>query len=282
MKKINRCGFIFIIGKPNTGKSTLINSLIRQKISIISKRSQTTMDCIQGILNTNNEQFIFLDTPGIKSKYILKNSNNLNKIINNFSKKIDVLLHLVDFSDYIKKKENFLINFSKNFIVILVINKIDILKKKSEIFEHLKKIIYKYNYSSIISISAKKKYKIKFLINEISVYLPIQNRIYCKYFVTNKPLNFIVSEILREKCFIYLNNELPYYFSIYVNHCREINNFIHINLYIFLKKKNHKIIFIGEKGNMINHILKKTKQEIKNLVKKKIHLNIFFKLSLND
>ncbi len=276
MLKKNIC--ISIIGKPNVGKSTLFNKLIEKKISITSKKKNTTQNIIPGLNNKKEKQYLYLDTPGFI------NYNSFKKIfnkLNNFIKKKLLINRKINlFILIIEKKINFYekkiikkINLNK-IPLIIIINKIDKIKNKTIIIKIIKNITYNIKYKSIIPITTKKNKYIKIIIKEINKLIKLNKKFNFKKNSEIHNKNFIISEIIREKIFRFTGDEIPYLIKVNLKKIIYKKKKIIIISNINTKKKQHIKILIGKKGNKIKKIKYLSKKDIEFNLKKKIKLFI--------
>lgn len=275
-----RSGFIALIGRPNVGKSTLLNSLIGEKIAIISKKPQTTRNKIQAILTNKNFQAIFIDTPGIhkpKSKlgnYMLKSAETtLNEV--------DIIFYLIEPFKKIKESDMLIIDKLKTIKtpVFLIINKIDTI-----LYEDILPIIETYknnlNFKEIIPISALKEKNISSILDIIYNYLPVGPKFFPDDMITNQPERQIVSEIIREKALIILQDEIPHGIAVQVSLMKErLNkNLLDIQATIFCEKDSHKGIIIGKNGKMLKKIGSNARFEIEKFLSTPINLQLWVKV----
>lgn len=276
-----KSGFVSIIGRPNVGKSTLLNSIIGQKIAITSNTAQTTRNMIQGIYNEGDLQIIFVDTPGIH-----KPQNKLGKVLNkqayNSIQDVDVILFLVDVTKPYGKGDKFILEKldNINIPVILLLNKID----KITYQEILPKIsFYKdlYPFSEIIPISAYKKNNIDDLIKTISKYLKDDIKYYDENTITNVSTNFIISEIIREKVLYHTKEEVPHSVCCVVEEISEDKYNIRIIASIIVDRENLKKILIGKNGSMIKKIGIESRSEIEEILSKSVFLDLHVKVVEN-
>ena len=260
-------------GFPNSGKSTLLNAIIKKKISIVSSKVQTTKDEIKGIVNYKNTQLIFSDTPGIVfskkhqsknlARSLTKNNDNidLNIFIFDVLKKIteNQIIHLTKIFNFYKK----------NF---LVINKIDLVPRKN-LLEISEKLNMFFNFKETFMISAKKNKDVKYLIKKNSLHMPTRSWVYEKSIQTDKSIRFQVSEITREKIFQLLNKELPYSVQVETE-IKDAGKLISIHQKILTDKDSQKSIIIGKSGKKIKEIGIRSRIDIEKLLKKKIYLDL--------
>mgnify|MGYP004665737497 CR=1 FL=1 len=273
-----KSGFIGLVGRPNVGKSTLLNAIIGRKVAITSDKPQTTRNIIQGIRTDGDSQMVFVDTPGIH-----KPKNKLGRILNKqtyFSlEDVDVILYLIDITEPLGKGDMFVIDLFKNATVpvILVINKIDKMPKE----EILKKIDeYKdlYNFDEIVPVSAKKMDNIDRLIRVLKTKLTDNIKYYEDDMWTDKPINFLVSELIREKILELTFEEVPHSVSVVTDSMEYNNNAVNIKATIIVDRENLKKILVGKNGTMIKEIGIKAREEIEPLLNKNVYLELFVKV----
>ena len=273
-----RSGFIALVGRPNVGKSTLLNAIIGKKVAITSDKPQTTRNIIQGIRTDEDTQMVFVDTPGIH-----KPKNKLGKMLNKqayFSlNDVDVILFLVDITESLGKGDMFVIDVLKNVSapVILVINKIDKLPKE----EILKKIDeYKdlYDFDEIVPVSAFKHDNVDRLINILKTKLTDNIKYYDEDMYTDKPINFMVSEIIREKILERTFEEVPHSVSVVTEQMEYGRDSINIKATIVVDRENLKKILVGKNGSMIKSIGTSARLELEPFLGKKVYLELFVKV----
>lgn len=280
---IYKSGFATIIGRPNVGKSTLLNRIIGEKIAIISDKPQTTRNRIQCVYTGDNEQIVFLDTPGIH-----KPKNKLGEYMVNVSKEtlneVDVILWLVDESTEIGPGDKFIMEQIQNISTpkILVINKIDKLKN-----EEVTQIIENYSqydiFKDIIPISAQEGSGVDRLLRVIVDMLPEGPKYFPEDMITDQPERQIVSEIIREKALNYLDEEVPHGIAVGIDTMkqRENKNIIDINATIYCERESHKGIIIGKGGRKLKGIGKSARLDIENLLGSQIFLTLWVKVEKN-
>ena len=273
-----KSGFIGLVGRPNVGKSTLLNAIIGRKVAITSDKPQTTRNIIQGIRTDEDTQMVFVDTPGIH-----KPKNRLGKILNKEAyftlNDVDVILFLVDITEPLGKGDMFVIDVLKNVTVpvILVINKIDKLPKE----EILKKIDeYKdlYNFDEIVPISAYKRDNVDRLISVLKTKLTDNIKYFDEQMYTNMPVNFMVSELIREKILDLTHEEVPHSVSVVVEQMDYNSDAVNIQATIVVDRENLKKILVGKNGSMIKEIGTRARQDIEPFLGKKVFLELFVKV----
>lgn len=275
-----KSGFVTIVGRPNVGKSTLINNIVGQKILIMSDKPQTTRNKIQTIYNGEESQIVFLDTPGIhKPKNRL--GEHMVKAAKDTLNEVDAIVFLVDESKNIGPGDRYILDLLKDVKtpVILGINKIDITEPDT-----FKDIYEKYNeydiFDEIIGLSAINGTNVDTLIDKIVERLPEGPKYFPSDMITDQPERFVVSEIVREKLLHYLHEEVPHGVAVIVNFMRqrEDQDIVDIDVTIYCERNSHKAIIIGKNGKKIKGVGKSARQEIENLLGSKVYMEIWVKV----
>lgn len=281
MEKEFKSGFVTIIGKANVGKSTLLNSLIKQKVSITSPKPQTTRNKINGILTTEEYQLVFTDTPGIhKSKNAL--DKYMETSINASLDGIDVLIYMLDGTKpFLDEEINNIEVYSKGSTpVIVVVSKTD-LTTFEKLYPKLDKL-NKLNFvKAIIPISSFKRKNLDVLIDEILKYISVGQKFYEDDEVTDISTKFLVSEIIREKALLFIQEEIPHGIAVSVENFEESESLIKISATLFCEKPNHKAIIIGKNGEMLKKIGSSSRNEIEKICSKKVFLTLWVKVKEN-
>ena len=272
-----KSGFVSLVGRPNVGKSTLLNNIIGKEVAITSNKPQTTRNIIEGIYNDNDTQIVFVDTPGIhKPKYKL--GKYLNRQAYYSISDVDIIVLLVDGSEEIGKGDLYIIDKLKEIDkpVILVINKIDKVKKEEIL---LKIAEYKdlYPFKEIVPLSALKKDNIKTLVDVLKKYLPDNIKYFDDNIYTNKQIEFLIAEIVREKVFNLTNEEVPHSVTCVVERIKKEKNNYSINVSIIVDRDSLKKIIIGKQGNMIKEIGIEARKDLEDLLENKVYLDLFVK-----
>ena len=271
--KKQRCGFVSITGLPNSGKSTLLNSILNEKISIISKKVQTTQKAIRGIFSRGETQVIFTDTPGIPGRKSYLNKSISRSIFNTvYDSNLNIFVHDVTKKINSEYSVSVLPILKQNKKNILIINKIDLVQNK-DLMKTASILKNYFLFEEIFFISAKKKKGLDKLIQIVNKYIPYNDWIFEQNQLTDEKLEFLLSEITREKIFELLNQELPYNIEIKTE---IFNN--KISQSIFVKKSSQKPIFIGKKGEKIKKIGTRSRKEMEIKLNKKIFLDLKVKL----
>lgn len=280
---MTKSGFVSVIGRPNVGKSTLLNRLLGEKISIISNKPQTTRDQIKMIYNDDESQIIFVDTPGMQNP-----RNKLGDYMLNISKEsvvdADLILYIVDASPYIGARDTDIINFLKtlDLPVILAINKVDTVEKGKilELISLYKDLDF---ISEIIPISASMGDNVSQLLNTIKEYLPQGPKYYPEDYITDKSERFIISEIIREKTLTNLREEVPHGIGVIVDSVKDSKdgNSFNIGATIYTERDSHKGIILGKGGSMIKKIRLEATEDLEKFLDKKVNLDLWVKVEKN-
>ena len=273
-----KSGFIALVGRPNVGKSTLINALLNYKVSIISPKAQTTRNIIKGIYNDIDSQMIFLDTPGIhNAKHKL--GINLNKMAKSQIKGVDIIYHIVDCSTQLDILDDYIFKMLKNIDakVILIVNKIDKISK-DELLVKLNNYNKLFNYQAIFPISAILDNNFDKLINNTKKFLDDSIIYYPIDKIVEYPQQFIISEIIREKVINFTNYEIPYSIAVVVEKLINKKDKIIIYAMILVERNSQKGIIIGKNGNMIKNIGLNAREELESIFGNKIYLELFVRV----
>lgn len=276
-----KSGFVSLVGRPNVGKSTLLNSIIGKKVAITSNKPQTTRNIIQGIYNEEDTQIVFVDTPGIhKPKYKL--GNYLNKQAYYSINDVDIVLFLVDVNEPLGKGDLYILEKLKesNKKVILVLNKIDKIKKEDIL---LKISEYKdlFDFTEIVPLSALKNDNVNELISVLKKYLPDNIKYFDDSEYTNMQIEFIISEIVREKIFNKTEQEVPHSVTCVVEQIKKEKNSYLINVAIIVDRDSLKKIIIGKQGTKIKEIGMESRKELEELLGEKVYIELFVKTIKN-
>ena len=274
-----KSGYISIVGKTNVGKSTLLNEILGQKISITSRKPQTTRHRLLGVKTIKDSQMIFIDTPGFHKNYKRALNRFMNKVASNAMTGVDVLIYVIDSLEWTKEDQditNKMIDGYRNSI--LAINKIDKIKNKEELLPFIESISKLKKFSDIIPISALKNQNILSLIDSILIKLPGGNHVYPEDQVADISERFLASEIIREKCITRVGDELPYRISVSIDKFKEENNVTHIDATLFVEKKSQKGMLIGSSGNKLKSIGTASRLELEDIFETKVMLNLWVKV----
>ena len=274
---MHKAGFVNIVGNPNVGKSTLMNALVGERISITTFKAQTTRHRIMGILNTDDMQIVFSDTPGV-----LKPNYKLQESMMNFSvsalSDADVLLYVTDVVEKPDKHNDFIEKVRlQTFPVLLLINKIDLTDQQTleKLVEEWKELLPQ---AEIIPISAISKFNIDYVLRRIKELLPDSPPYFGKDQWTDKPARFFVTEIIREKILLYYDKEIPYAVEVVVEQFKEEPKMIHINAVIYVERESQKGIIIGKQGKALKKVASEARKELERFFNKTIYMETFVKV----
>ena len=276
-----KCGFVSIVGRPNVGKSTLLNSILDMKLAITSNVSGTTRNIIQGIYNDDESQIVFIDTPGIH-KPTHKLGNLMNKKAYNNTEGVDVILFLVDISKGFGKGDQFILDKIKdsNIPVFLLLNKVDLIKDKTVLLEKINELKDLYDFKEIIPISAKKN-NLNDLIKCLKNSLPETDKIFEEDELTNVTTRFIMAEFVREKVLELTKQEIPHTVTCYVESYEEEETLVNISVLIVVDRDNIKKIIIGKNGSMLKEIGSRARVDMEKFLGKKVYLETYVKTLKN-
>ena len=277
-----KCGFVSLVGRPNVGKSTLLNELLGLKLAITSDVSGTTRNIIQGIYNDDEAQIIFVDTPGIH-KPTHKLGTIMNKKAYNSTEGVDIILFLVDIEKGFGTGDKFVLNKIKehDVPVFLLLNKVDKIKNKEVLLEKINELKELYDFSEIIPISALKGDNTDLLIKCIKKYLPEMDAIYSEDELTNVTTRFIMAEFVREKLLELTHDEVPHTVTCYVENYEEDEKTVHIQVLIVVDRDNIKKIIIGKQGQMLKEIGTRARHDMEEFLGKKVYLETYVKTLKN-
>ena len=274
-----RSGFVSFVGRPNVGKSTLLNSILGKRVAITSDKPQTTRNMIQGIYNDKDTQIVFVDTPGIH-----KPKSKLGRVLNKQAyftiNDVDIVIMVVDIAEKIGTGDKFVIDILKNIKdkpVFLVINKIDKLPKE-EILKKIDEYQKLYDFAEIIPVSARKKDNTDRLLEVIKNYLPDNIKYFDDTTITSSSPSFIISEFVREKVLDLTSEEVPYAVTVVVDSLEEDERTMSIAATVIVDRENLKKIIIGKNGNMIKEIGIRSRKEIESYSNKRVYLELFVKV----
>ena len=277
-----KSGFVSIIGRPNVGKSTLLNAILKEKIAIVTPKAQTTRNLIQGIYTTDNEQIIFIDTPGIHKAH-----NELGNIMNDFALKsitgIDLILYLIDVNVPLGTGDRFIIDALRESKVptILVANKVDKEQDTNKIVENIETYKEYGNFIGGITISATEGFNIDKLLEMVVSNLEYGPMYYPEDQLIDQPERFVVCELIREKVLLNTSEEIPHSVAVTIDRFKESDKIIDIHATIVVERLSQKKIIIGAKGAMIKKIGTEARKDIKNFLGLPVYLELFVKVEDN-
>jgi GTP-binding protein Era len=273
-----RCGYIAIVGRPNVGKSTLMNVLVGAKVSITSRKAQTTRHRITGIQTTDKAQFIYVDTPGFQTKHANPLNKTLNKTVANTLISSDVVLFVVEAGTFGNADQQVLDIIPQNVPCILVINKADHIKDKAVLMPFAQEIAAKRNFVAVVPVSAKQRFQLDNLQEEIGKNLPENSPIFSEDDITDRSEKFLASEIVREKVFRFVGDELPYTSTVLIEKFEQEGNLRRIFAAILVERDTHKSMVIGQKGARLKEISTQARLDMEKLFGGPVYLEIWVKV----
>ncbi|MBN2688988.1 MAG: GTPase Era [Gammaproteobacteria bacterium] len=275
----NKCGLVAIVGRPNVGKSTLLNKILDFKLSITSRKAQTTRHKILGIKTEKNIQAVYVDTPGLHSGRRKKLHRIINRAALSALEDVDIVVFVVDFYRWSEDDARVLSAISKfSRPVILALNKTDQLKDKKKLLPTMQDLSSKYQFAALVPISAKNGRGVDDLEKEISELLPEKDFYFDEDQLTDRNDRFLVSEIIREKLMRLLGKEVPYEVTVEVELFKEDEKIVHIAAVIYVERSGQKVIIIGKKGEKLKLIGSSARKDIEKLLGKKVYLQLWVKV----
>ncbi|NQZ53171.1 MAG: GTPase Era [Piscirickettsiaceae bacterium] len=277
---IFKSGYVAIIGRPNVGKSTLINRVLGQKLCITSRRPQTTRHRILGIKTSEDSQLIYVDTPGLHIDERRAMNRYMNRAAASSIDDVDVILFLVDGMNWTDEDERVLERLKTNAKapVILVINKMDKLADKNVMLPHIEKLSAQFDYSNVLPISARKGVNIEQLEIEIKKLMPAGELIFPKDQLTDRSSRFLAAELVREQLFRHLGQELPYSITVEIEQFDDEEKLYRIGAVIYVERSGQKSIVIGKKGELLKSVGKEARLEMQSLFGRKVFLRLWVKV----
>ena len=274
-----RCGYTAVVGRPNVGKSTLINAIVGEKVSITSKKPQTTRDRVLGVATDDDAQIVFVDTPGFQSKHTSQLLKHMNRTVRTALADVEAVLFVIDAAGWKSDDElvlKLLDREAKN--VILVLNKIDLVKDKERLLPLMAESMQKFPFAAIVPVSAEKGKMLDDLKGEIKKLLPVSPPFFDADLYTDKSPRFIAAETIREKAFRLLGDELPYGLAVMIERWNETDDGAEIIASLWVNRESHKPIVIGEKGAKLREISRLARADIAELLGKRVHLEVWVRV----
>ena len=275
-----KSGYVAIIGRPNVGKSTLINRVLGQKLCITSRRPQTTRHRILGIKTEESSQLIYVDTPGLHTDGKRAMNRYLNRAAASSIDDVDVILFVVDGLNWTDDDEQVLERLKSNATapVILVLNKVDKLSDKAMLLPHIEKITQQYTFAKVLPISARKGINVDELETEIKQLVPEGELIFPEDQFTDRSSRFLAAELVREKLFRQLGQELPYSLTVEIEQYKQEDTLIRIGAVIYVERSGQKSIVIGKKGELLKAVGREARIEMEGLFDSKVFLELWVKV----
>lgn len=273
-----RCGYIAIVGRPNVGKSTLMNALIGAKVSITSRKAQTTRHRITGIQSNERAQFVYIDTPGFQTRHSNALNKTLNRTVINTLTAADVILFIVEAGAFGSADKQVIDLLPQNVPCILVINKSDRIKDKAVMLPFAQQLAVEHNFSSVIPVSAKQRFQLTVLESEIEKLLPEGEPMFGEDDITDRSEKFLAAEIVREKVFRFVGDELPYTSTVVIEKFEEEGRLHRVFAAILVDRDSHKAMVIGQKGAKLKEISTQARLDMEGLFDGPVYLEIWVKV----
>lgn len=273
------CGYIALVGRPNVGKSTLLNRILEQKLSITSKKPQTTRHSILGIRTLEDYQFVYVDTPGIHQGNKKAMNRLMNKTAMSVLRDVDVVAFVVDGTHW-QDEDEYVLSLIKQAKVpcILVVNKVDKIEDKTQLLPWMEQMSQRHDFVAIIPISAKTGVQVDELQAKLQTYLPEGPHLFPDDQLTDRSTKFLCAELLREKIFRFCGQELPYAVTVDIESFKDEGNLIRIHALILVEKDNHKRMIIGDKGQKLKEMATGARLDMEKLLGKKVFLQCWCKV----
>ena len=281
MNPKTKSGYVSIVGKTNAGKSTLLNNILGQKIAITSRKPQTTRHRFLGIRTDNENQIIFVDTPGFHSGQKRALNRYMNKVASNAMRGVDIVLYVLDKLNWSEDDLSRVQSISKETSIILIINKVDKLQDKGSLLPFIDNLSKDNLFSHIVPVSALKDIGVENLVRLIHEQLPEGGHLYPEDQVTDISEKFLASEIVRENCINRLGDELPYRITVSIERFNQLKDIIHIDSVIYVEKQSQKGMLIGQSGSMLKSIGTASRKELEKLLDSKVMLKTWVKVKNN-
>ena len=275
---VKRCGLVAIVGRPNVGKSTLLNALVGQKVSITSSKAQTTRHRITGIRSVDEAQFVFVDTPGFQTQYAAALNRTLNRTVHSVLADVDVVLFVVEAGRFGLDDAKVLALMPAHKPVLLIANKLDAVVRRADLAPWLKGMQERHAFAQFVPLSAKKDRDVQRLLGIVKPYLPEQMWFYEEDALTDRSDRFLASEIIREKLFRLTGDELPYTSTVVIDKYEEEGNLRRIAASIVVERDAHKGMIIGGGGERLKRIGSEARQDLETLLGAKVFLELWVKV----
>ena len=275
----SRCGYVAIVGRPNVGKSTLLNHILGQKISITSRKPQTTRHQVLGIKTEDNHQIIFVDTPGLHKDAGKAINRYMNRAASAAIRDVDLVVFVVDRTAWTEEDSIVLEQIEQSGLpTMLVVNKIDLLADKTELLPHLQSLAAKAEFSAILPVSALRQHNVDALEAQILTLLPESGHFFPEDQITDRSQRFLAAEIVREKIMRQLGDELPYSIAVEIEEFAQEGQVLHISAVIFVERTGQKRILIGDKGSRLRSIGSDARRDMEGLFDSKVMLRLWVKV----
>ncbi len=276
--KAFRCGTVAIVGRPNVGKSTLLNHILGLKLSITSRKPQTTRHRLLGIHTTEDTQYLFVDTPGFQQQHLNALNKSMNKTVTQVLTEVDAVLFVMEAGEMRDADRKVLALLPDNKPVLLVLNKADVMEDKAELLPLISKLEKMRDFAAIVPVSAKKNLNLDTLLDAIREHLPEQEAIYPEDELTDKNERFLAAELVREKIFRLLGDEVPYSVAVEIEKFEVVKGVRRIFAAVIVDREGQKPMIIGKGGEKLKQISTEARQDMENLFGGKVYLEVWVKV----
>jgi len=278
----SRCGLVAIVGRPNVGKSTLSNALIGAKVSIVSRKAQTTRHRIHGVLTRENngesQQFVFVDTPGFQTRYSGAMHRMMNRVVTQALAEVDVVVLVVEAGRWSEADAQLLPLLPEPARTILAVNKVDLLASRNDLFPFVARLSAQYAFAAVVPVSAARRTQLDVLLSEIAQRLPAGEPMFAPDTLTDRPMRFIAAELVREKIFRLVGDELPYGCTVVIERWEENAAAARIAACVLIERASHRPILLGAGGLHMKRIASEARQDIAQMLGKPVHLDVYVKV----
>ncbi|MBL8439403.1 MAG: GTPase Era [Zoogloeaceae bacterium] len=273
-----RSGLIAIVGRPNVGKSTLLNCLIGQKVSIVSRKAQTTRHRIVGVRTDPGAQFVFVDTPGFQTEHRNALNRSMNRAVTSALAEVDVVFLVVEAGRFGAEDQKVVDLLPSDARVLLVVNKVDLLADKTKLLPFIEKLAAVYPFAEIVPVSAERGTQVQALVNAASAYLPEGTPMFAEDDITDRSERFLAAEFLREKLFRLLGDEIPYGLAVEIERFEQEGALRRIHAAVIVDRPGYKGIVIGKGGERLKRIASEARQDLETLFQGKVFLEVWVKV----
>jgi GTP-binding protein Era len=276
---VHRTGYVAIVGRPNVGKSTLLNRMVGMKVSITSRRPQTTRHRITGIVSESDAQWVLVDTPGFQTLHGGALNKLMNRVVTSSLEGVDVALFVIEAGTFAADDRRILALLPKHIPVVLVINKIDRARDKARLLPFIARMSTEFDFAQVVPVSAAKGTQVARLLDAVKPYLPEAPAVYAEDEFTDRPERFLAAELLREKLFRLLGEELPYAATVVIEKFETEGGLRHIHAAVVVDKASHKAMVIGKGGAKLKEIATQARMDMQKLFGSKVFLEVWVKVN---
>jgi GTP-binding protein Era len=273
-----RTGLVAIVGRPNVGKSTLLNALVGQKLSITADKPQTTRHRINGVLTTEQAQYVFVDTPGYQTRHKNALNRTLNRTVRGVLNDVDVVLLVIEPLRFGAEDQQVLELIPESVPLILVLNKLDTVKGRDKLLPFVAQLAQQRSFAAVVPVSASKGKHLQELLAEIKQHLPVAEPMFDPEDLTDRPVRFLAAELIREKVFRLVGDELPYTSTVIIDKFEEGETLQRIFATVLVENDNQKAILIGAQGERMKRIASEARADLEKLLGSKVYLEIWVKV----